>query len=90
VSEFISKQATIAVGRFITRNGCCIKTSVRVELRLRKGNSLTVQRDRHFIQHGARDRRCTMRDEFASKSFLVVTVAGLVLLCSGLVAIAFT
>jgi hypothetical protein len=31
-----------------------------------------------------------MRDEFASKSFLAVTVAGLVLLGSGLVAIAFT
>jgi len=31
-----------------------------------------------------------MRDEFASKSFLAVTVAGLVLLCSGLVAITFT
>jgi hypothetical protein len=31
-----------------------------------------------------------MRDEFASRSFLAVTVAGLVLLCSGLVAITFT
>jgi hypothetical protein len=31
-----------------------------------------------------------MRDEFASYGFLAVTVAGLVLLCSGLVAIAFT
>jgi hypothetical protein len=31
-----------------------------------------------------------MRDEFASKSFLAVTVAGLFLLCSGLVAFAFT
>jgi hypothetical protein len=29
-----------------------------------------------------------MRDEFASKSFLAVTVAGLVLLCSGLAALA--
>jgi hypothetical protein len=27
-----------------------------------------------------------MRDEFASNSFLAVTIAGLVLLCSGLVA----
>ena len=36
------------------------------------------------------ERRCTMRDEFASYSFLAVTVAGLVLLCSGLVAITFT
>jgi hypothetical protein len=39
---------------------------------------------------GARDRWCNMRDEFASKSFLAVTVAGLFLLCSGLVAFAFT
>jgi hypothetical protein len=31
-----------------------------------------------------------MRDEFASKSFLAVTVAGLVLLCSGLVALVFS
>jgi hypothetical protein len=35
-------------------------------------------------------RWCTMRDEFASYSFLAVTVGGLVLLCSGLLAIAFT
>jgi hypothetical protein len=36
-------------------------------------------------------RWCTMmRDEFASNSFLAVTVAGIVLLCSGLIAIAFT
>jgi hypothetical protein len=31
-----------------------------------------------------------MREEFASYGFLAVTVAGLVLLCSGLVVIAFT
>jgi hypothetical protein len=30
-----------------------------------------------------------MSDEFASKGFLAVTVAGVVLLCSGLVAFAF-
>jgi hypothetical protein len=29
-----------------------------------------------------------MRDEFASNSFLAVAIAGLVLLCSGLVALA--
>jgi hypothetical protein len=33
--------------------------------------------------------RCTMREEFASTTFLAVTVAGLVLLLSGLVAFAF-
>jgi hypothetical protein len=31
-----------------------------------------------------------MRDEFASYGFLAVAVAGLVLLCSGFVAFAFT
>ena len=31
-----------------------------------------------------------MRDEFASYSFLGVAVAGLVLLCSGLIALAFS
>jgi hypothetical protein len=31
-----------------------------------------------------------MRDEFASNSFLAVTIAGLVLLCSGLLAFTFT
>jgi hypothetical protein len=30
-----------------------------------------------------------MRDEFASRSFLAVTIAGLALLCSGLLAFAF-
>jgi hypothetical protein len=31
-----------------------------------------------------------MRDEFASYGFLVVTVAGLILLCSGLLTLAFS
>jgi hypothetical protein len=35
-------------------------------------------------------KQTTMRDEFASKSFLAVTIAGLVLLCLGLAAISFT
>ena len=39
---------------------------------------------------GANLRRWTMREEFASNSFLAVAVTGLVLLRSGLVAIAFT
>jgi len=34
--------------------------------------------------------RCAMREEFACYSFLAVTVAGIVLLCSGLVALALT
>jgi hypothetical protein len=34
--------------------------------------------------------RCAMREEFASYSFLAVTIAGIVLLCSGLVALALT
>jgi hypothetical protein len=39
---------------------------------------------------GARSGGVVMREEFASYSFLAVTVAGLVLLCSGLVALAIT
>jgi hypothetical protein len=31
-----------------------------------------------------------MRDEFASKAYLAVTVTGIALLCSGLMAFAFT
>jgi hypothetical protein len=31
-----------------------------------------------------------MREEFASSSFLAVAVAGIILLCSGLVALAMT
>jgi hypothetical protein len=31
-----------------------------------------------------------MRDEFASLSFLAVAIVGIVLLCSGLLALAFT
>jgi hypothetical protein len=50
-----------------------------------------VQRDGRSVRNnGAHDRWCTMRDEFASNSFLAVAVAGLVLLCSGLVALAIT
>jgi len=48
--------------------------------------------------HGSKQReqrgrfyyRCIMRDEFASLSFLAVTIAGIVLLFSGLLALAFT
>jgi hypothetical protein len=56
------------------------------------GDSITSSTRIRFSVHtrGANGRRCAMRDEFASYSFLAVTVAGLVLLCSGLVAIAFT
>jgi hypothetical protein len=71
-------------------NGCCIKTSIRVEMGRRAGILLTVQRGSRPVRAGAHDRWCTMRDEFASKSFLAVTVTGLVLLCSGLMAFAFT
>ena len=51
---------------------------------------LTVRRDSRFVPAGAHDRWRTMREEFASNSFLAVAVAGLVLLCSGLVALAVT
>jgi hypothetical protein len=39
--------------------------------------------------NGWHDFRCTMRGEFASYSFLAVTVAGFALLCFGLLALAF-
>ena len=38
---------------------------------------------------GPLNRVSIMREEFASYSFLALTVAGLVLLCSGLVALVF-
>jgi hypothetical protein len=51
---------------------------------------LTVQKHGRSLRAGALDRRWTMREEFASYSFLAVTVTGLVLLCSGLVALVIT
>jgi len=53
-------------------------------------NALTVQRVSRSIRQGLTIGWCTMREEFASNSFLAVAVAGLVLLCSGLVALAIT
>jgi hypothetical protein len=55
-----------------------------------KGILLTVQPGCRPVRARAHDRWCTMRDEFASYGFLAVAVAGLVLLCSGFVAFAFT
>jgi hypothetical protein len=52
--------------------------------------SLTVQRHGRSVCAGARDRRCTMREEFASYSFLALTVLGVVLLGTGVVAFAIT
>jgi hypothetical protein len=69
---------------------CCSKSSVRFRFSEPLEIFLTVQRDSRSVRAGAHDRWCTMREEFASNSFLAVTVAGLVLLCSGLVAFAFT
>jgi hypothetical protein len=59
-------------------------------MRFLRDKSLTVQGHGRFICAGARDRWCTMREEFASYSFLAVTIAGIVMLCSGLVALAIT
>jgi hypothetical protein len=56
-----------------------------------EGNPFDCAKWQSFCSsRGANGRRYAMRDEFASKSFLAVTVGGLVLLCSGLVAFAFT
>jgi hypothetical protein len=51
---------------------------------------LTVHPDGRSLHAGAHDRRWTMREEFASNSFLAVAIAGLFLLCSGFVALAIT
>jgi hypothetical protein len=59
-------------------------------MRFAEDKSLTVQRHGRSLCAGARDRRYTMREEFASYSFLAVTIAGIVMLCSGLVALAIT
>jgi hypothetical protein len=70
-----------------------MKSSASVEISIWQENSLTMQRDGRSIRAGARDRWCTMRDEFASKGFLVVerfcAFAGVAMLCSGLLAFAF-
>ena len=81
--------AVFAIATPRSKRGCCAKVSARSEIRNPSGYSLTVQQGSRSLRTGARDRWCTMRDEFASKSFLAVTVAGFVLLCSGLVAFAF-
>jgi hypothetical protein len=68
-----------------------MKSSTGIEIGVWEGIPFDCARGHVVLfEHGARDRWCTMRDEFASYSFLAVTVAGLVLLCFGLVAIAFT
>ena len=55
------------------------------------GILLTVQSDSRSFQRGRTiSRGVTMREEFASYGFLAVTVASLVLLCSGLLSLAFT
>ena len=59
-------------------------------MRFVEDKSLTVQGHGRSICAGARDRWCTMREEFASYSFLALTVAGIVMLGTGLVALAIT
>jgi hypothetical protein len=59
-------------------------------MRFVEDKSLTVQGHDRSIRTGARDRRCTMREEFASYSFLALTIVGVVMLGTGLVALAIT
>jgi hypothetical protein len=82
----------IADGVAVVRhwNRCCIKASTRIEMRFLGDESLTVQGHGRSICAGARDRRCTMREEFASYSFLALTIVGVVMLGTGLVALAIT
>jgi hypothetical protein len=60
------------------------------KLSARDENSLTVQRVSRSVEQGHGLDGVTMRDEFASKSFLAVAVVGIVLLCSGFLAFAFS
>jgi hypothetical protein len=69
------------------RAGVASKHQPESNLGLSTGIPLTVQRGSRSVRAGARDNWCTMREELASYSFLAVTVGGLVLLCSGLVAL---
>jgi hypothetical protein len=73
--------------------GCCIKAPALVEVERNERKLFDCAAGQSFPSSRARGRTirwCTMREEFASNSFLAVTVAGLVLLCSGLIAFAFT
>jgi hypothetical protein len=84
---------------------CCSKSSVRLRSSESREILLTVQGGRYvvlferkaalslFLNAGQRSSigRCTMRrHDFVSDGFLAVTAASFVLLCSGLLAIAFT
>jgi hypothetical protein len=84
----LSSKLLICHRPFITRNGCCIKASAEVKLRLRKGNSWTLQRDGRSIRTGSAIGGVPCGMNSRPKSFLAVTVAGFVPLCSGLVTFA--
>jgi hypothetical protein len=74
----------------LSPQGCCINASARVESDFARKKLFDCAIGQSFLStKGLSDRWCTMRDEFASKSFLVVTVAGVVLLFSGMVSFAF-
>jgi hypothetical protein len=70
--------------------GCCMKSSTPIEMEHLEGNPFDCATGQIAYSSRARKRWCTMREEFVSYSFLAVAVSGVVLLCSGLVAIAFT
>jgi hypothetical protein len=71
---------------------CCLKASTGIQVRFMDRKPFDCAKGQSFAANRACD-RCTMRDEFASKSFLAVerilAVIGVVMLCSGLVAFAF-
>ena len=71
-----------------TAQRCCIKASTRIQTKSVGNESLTVQPHSRPLCAGAGDRWCAMREEFASYSFLALTVAGVVMLFSGVVAFA--
>ncbi len=79
---------------------CCSKASVRFQFSEQCEILLTTLRGLSFCSSGrgtieavssTPSGRCTMRNhDFVSDGFLAVTAASLVLLCSGLLAIAFS
>jgi hypothetical protein len=85
----------------VRMTGCCSKASVRFRFSQPLEIFLTVRRDSRFVRAGAHFETVTsiperqvvypMRNhDFVSDGFLAVTAAGFVVLCSGLLVIAFS
>jgi hypothetical protein len=77
-------KASCAVNPYRTAPKCFLKQNLMVSADCEPTSSLRASQS--DFPNG---RWCIMSEEFASYSFLAVTVASLVLLCSGLLAMAF-